>query len=132
VTRQLPRPPQDHDSREFLRGSTVFAAYGFSASCPPRRNNVVNKGARGTVAGPTVERVDPIFRGTMRLVPVKWADGRSCEVSDGLLILLAPRVTHWEYGDAPFCGTKGGAMAADEADVTCRRCLHKIGIQESV
>lgn len=40
-------------------------------------------------------------------------------------------VVHWEYGATRFCGAMGGVMATDEADVTCQRCLHKIGIQDS-
>ena len=41
-------------------------------------------------------------------------------------------VIHWEHGGRAFCGTRGApTLAADEARVTCKRCLHKIGIQDS-
>ena len=129
--RLQPPPPQDEDERVFARGAIVEAAWGFSATCPPRGNNIVSKGARGIVMGPAVVRDDKPFM-PKRMVPVEWANGQSGEVGDRLLVLLTPRVTHWEYGAARFCGAKGGAMTADEADVTCRRCLHRIGIQDSV
>ena len=40
-------------------------------------------------------------------------------------------VLHWEHGGRPFCGAAGGAMVAPEEDVTCERCLARIGCQDS-
>lgn len=43
----------------------------------------------------------------------------------------AHRVTHYHLGDdAPFCGAKVKApqLSSDEFEVTCKRCLHKFGL----
>lgn len=44
-------------------------------------------------------------------------------------------VSHWGYAGAPFCRTTGTKatllLVEDESDVTCKRCLHLIGIQAS-
>lgn len=44
-----------------------------------------------------------------------------------------PRVTHYEYVDgSAFCGARGRQLrlSPQEENVTCRRCLHRIGIQD--
>lgn len=46
-----------------------------------------------------------------------------------------PRVVmvHYNFGEAPFCGTRSAKSVTTlrEEDITCRRCHHKIGLQES-
>ncbi len=94
MKRLYPPLPQDDDKREFAPGVFVEAAYGFSASCPPRRDNIITKGTRGTVTGLPMIRDDQPFS-PKRMVPVKWADGRCGEVGDRLLVLLVPvKSTH--------------------------------------
>ena len=39
---------------------------------------------------------------------------------------------HWDHAGSAFCGSRGRILAVEEDRVSCKRCLHKIGIQYSV
>lgn len=41
---------------------------------------------------------------------------------------------HFNVGDAPFCGAKPSVMllSHDEGKVTCKRCQHRLGLQDAV
>jgi len=84
VTWRRPPLPQDRDRRAFRKGSRVRAYWTFHKGCPPGPEKI-ERGTCGTVTGPAVIRPD-VF-GHVRMIPVRWDNGLSGEVSDRLLEL---------------------------------------------
>lgn len=77
----------DRSKTRFAPGARVRAVFRFHVGCPPGKE-VVKRGTLGTVTA-EANLCDDAFSGPIRMIPVRWDDGREGEVRDVLLELEA-------------------------------------------